>query len=368
MGTYRVLQNKIKEKGDQLEVVKNIYSEYLSIALKKKLYSNVIWTDEQQKEFDEYWIHNYGKRISNKWHRLYQNINGVFNVEYFPEHLFSIKLSQKLNPRSYSELFSDKNLLHTLFDSVNGLKIPETYICAVKGRLFDNTGNIISTNQAINIMSKLDCCVIKPTIETGSGSGVIVCSDNSEIGNIDIIQQLINHKGNFVIQEKISVCKEMSILAPNCVSTFRIMTFITDDGIHHAPVAMRIGTGTSRIDNIHAGGLVIAVDDSGYLYKNAYRLGYGDKSESFISHPDSGIVFENYYVPQVDSILKIAEICHRKIPQLDLVSWDFTVDKDENVVLIEANTNDHSIWFPQMVSSKAIFGEYTGYFIKKIRK
>ena len=43
-------------------------------------------------------------------------------------------------------------------------------------------------------------------------------------------------------------------------------------------------------------------------------------------------------------------------------------DEDGNVVIIEVNTTGQSVWFPQMVTGKGIFGEHTSEMLKLIRK
>ena len=182
-------------------------------------------------------------------------------------------------------------------------------------------------------------------------------------------EKIIEEYGrNFVIQEIIKPCDELHKLSPNCLSTMRVMTYITDNGVHTCPIALRVGTGNSDIDNIHAGGLVVAVEDDGKLGKYAYRLGYGDKAERFTKHPDSGVIFENYQLPMVPEIRNLAMKMHSRIPQCGILSWDFTIDSDNRVTLIELNTRDQSVWFPQMVSGKSLFGENTEYFLERLKR
>lgn len=50
-----------------------------------------------------------------------------------------------------------------------------------------------------------------------------------------------------------------------------------------------------------------------------------------------------------------------------MLSWDLAYNENGEVVVIEVNTTGQSVWFPQMISGKAIFGEYTAEMLHRIR-
>ena len=60
-----------------------------------------------------------------------------------------------------------------------------------------------------------------------------------------------------------------------------------------------------------------------------------------------------------NKVLKAAIKMHSTIPQVGIVHWDFTIDCEENPVLIEANIDGGSIWLPQMAWGCGAFGENT---------
>ena len=62
------------------------------------------------KEFDEYWKKNYGKKISNRWHELYEASNGVHRTDYLPEIIYSAKIESRQNNYTYCCVYADKNL------------------------------------------------------------------------------------------------------------------------------------------------------------------------------------------------------------------------------------------------------------------
>jgi D-alanine-D-alanine ligase-like ATP-grasp enzyme len=55
------------------------------------------------------------------------------------------------------------------------------------------------------------------------------------------------------------------------------------------------------------------------------------------------------------------------LPQLKMLSWDMAYDENGNIVIIEVNTTAQSVWFPQMVTGKSIFGEYTAEMLRLAR-
>ena len=52
---------------------------------------------------------------------------------------------------------------------------------------------------------------------------------------------------------------------------------------------------------------------------------------------------------------------------IGVISWDFTVDKNGNVVVIEANFKGQSVWFPQMLSGDTFFGNNITEILKYIK-
>jgi D-alanine-D-alanine ligase-like ATP-grasp enzyme len=129
--------------------------------------------------------------------------------------------------------------------------------------------------------------------------------------------------------------------------------------MHHAPIALRIGRENSNVDNIHAGGLVIGVEDNGQLLPTAYELGYGDRNTQYTHHPDTNVCFEEIVLPNIVETIRASYQMHGKFPHIGIISWDFTVNDQNQTVLVEANIMGQSVWFPQIVHGKGIFGDQT---------
>lgn len=356
----------------RIETIKSFFAEWIAIYKKAPLYKNVNWTKEQQKEFDDFWKKNYGKKISNRWHKLYEACNGVHRIDYFPEILYSTKLENKMNSYSHCRVFANKSLNDVLFDNkVDGVRTPEYFVFNDNGVLYDSKRNIIDFDTAVEFLQNVGEVVIKPTIDTSSGQGVAILNIKDGINlrdNKNIKDILLSYNKNFIVQEKIKPCEKLKILYPNAINTIRVITYIVDNKIGVAPLNLRIGGGGGEVDNIHAGGMVIAVDNNGNLGKFAYRLGWGDNFEKFEKHPDTNVVFENYNLDFIPNVINAAKALHTKLSNIGIISWDFTVDSNDNIVVVEANYSGQSVWFPQMISGKSFFGEDTVKTLKFLRR
>ncbi len=354
----------------KIETFKTFIAEWVAIFRKAPLYRNIKWTKAQQKEFDEFWIKNYGKKISNRWHRLYEAASGVYRVDYFPEILFSTKIEPKINNFTYRSVYADKNLNELFFNNrLEGVRTPDCFMANIHGRFFDSDRHLISKDKAIQILRNIGEAVIKPTVDSSSGKNVAIINMQNGVNSrngLSADQILNSYKSNFIVQEKIAACEELKMLYPNAINTFRVMSYIVGDSIEVASISLRIGGGGGEVDNVHAGGLSIAVDNEGRLAKKAVRLGYGDSFESFEKHPDTGVVFDGYKFIFIDKLISAAKRLHEMTANIGVISWDFTVDKEGNIVIVEANFKAQGVWLSQMLSGESLFGRNTRTVLKEM--
>ena len=341
--------------------------ELRDLKRKKFLYESVDLSPKQEKEIQEYFLKNLGKKFSDKWHRLYQSYTGNYDKKYFPESLYSTKLEAKLNPIKIASFLEDKSLIEILYKNVENLTIPETIVVNCSGIYYNSKREIISYEEAIKLFNKTDDIVFKTTIDSCSGRSINIYKFNNGIDQktkISIAEVFDKYQENFIAQKCITNCEEIKKLHPNSLNTFRIMTYTIDGKMYHAPLLLRIGRGGNKVDNAHAGGMFIGVSDDGKLKKFAYTE-YGEK---FDIHPDTKIKFENYQIPMVKEMIKTAYICHGLTPHLKMISWDFAIGKDNKIVLIEINTTGQSIWLSQIPHGCGIFKENTEYMYNLIKK
>lgn len=346
---------------------KQYKAEIKNIKKKQKLGNFSTLTEEQKLMIDKLWMDHYGKKINKDWHKYYTYNSSNFNVDYFPEIYFTTNLLQKFNPQGVRETLSDKILTYSLFKNVDfeKFRLPKYYIYNCNGYYYSENG-LIDIKEVLSIIDNIGEVIIKPTVDTNSGKNVRLLNIKN---GLDLIKEeridnvLKSYNKNFIIQERIKPDKKFKALNPSSINTIRIDTYISDSKVFVTPIAMRIGRNGKICDNAHAGGIQIGVKNE-KLMKYAMTE-FGDKYEV---HPDTGIIFENYKIPRVNDMIKFAKENHYRIPHMGCIAWDFTVDEDGYIVLIETNINCPSIWFPQYTTGEAFFGENTVKMIENLNK
>ena len=298
-GIYVKLEYVLKTIINRIWIIFITIHEYKNIWKLRKIYKKVTLSKEQKKQIDNFYLQNYGKKISYKWHRLYQSYTGKFDYKYVPEYIFTTKLEPKANKRIEVMPYENKNMLSIFFNEKNNpnIKTPETYIMCVEGRYFDKDRNLIDKNEAIKILKNgIYDAVIKVTVDTSSGKDVHVLSLQNGIDRKTNkkIEDIITSMGkNFVVQEKIIPDKSYELLYDKSINTLRIITYMTKNGIKTAPIILRIGQGGSTVDNTNAGGIFIGVNKDGKLLEEAFTK----SQKRYKVHPDTGIVFSEYQLP-----------------------------------------------------------------------
>ena len=338
--------------------------EILNIWHKRKLIGRVTLTPEQKKQIDEFFLENYGKRVPYWWHRLYQSYTGKFDAQYLPEYIFSVRMEPRTNTRDRVFPLEDKNMLPVLFGA-GPVRIPETCVMCVNGRFFDSARRIISKAEAAKILENRGDVVAKVSVDSSSGRGVRMLSlrDGKDALTGESIENILGSMGaNFVVQEKLRPHPAFAALHPDSINTLRVVTYMCGDKINAAPIIMRIGRGGNSVDNAHAGGIFVGVKDDGSLTDEAYT----EYQQRFTVHPDTKIVFGEYRLPFVPEIRRAAIELHGRTPALKFISWDFTVDDQNRIVLIETNLHSQTIWLAQYAHGKAFFGDDTAQMLREV--
>lgn len=336
------------------------YGELKKIKDKRRLslIKKVVLSSDQDKAIDIYYKKNFGKKISHDWHRLYTSYTGKFTKRYLPEILFSSIYEPKVNPEDYRYVLDDKLLLSLFCTDINNVRIPSVFGVYCNGIYRDEKYITMTRSDFIDRFGNAGKVIIKPAQDTSSGQKVYLVNIKDKmdlISGISLVDILNSFRGSFMIQELIIPHETLRTLYPNSANTFRIVTYLWNNKVNHCPVTLRIGQGGSYLDNAHAGGMFIEISDEGLLADKAYT----EFQSVHDRHPDTNVKFKNYRIPYVKDLIESAKKMHLNAPQLGVISWDLTIDEDGFFVLLEANTRDQSIWFPQMASGRAAFGDNT---------
>ena len=334
---------------------------------RKKIYNSFSLTDSQQRATNHYYKTHYGKKVSLKWHKYYASYTRHFDKTFFPELLYIPELEHYLNvDENYVKTFADKNVIPFLAAFV-GIKTPRVVCSCTSGVYRNGDYRIVPKEQIIRLIDNKGKFFFKPSVDSDSGRGCCIVEfvngiDGKSGKTIeDILDQVQN---GWVIQDIVKTSTALSNLSPTSVNTFRIMTYIWKGKIYSVPSILRIGRAGAFVDNAHAGGIFIGIDDDGSLHEEAFT----EFQERFFEHPDTHISFKGYSIKQFPLVLDAAKRLHELIPQVGIINWDFTLDENDEPLLIEANTLKGGIWIFQMAHGKGPFGDNTEEILEWLRK
>ena len=348
------------EVGGGIRSILNHRNEKRKYKNKKRveIYSKISLTREQKNKIDNFYKENYGKKVPHIWHRHFMAFTGNFDEKYIPELLYIPEFEAYMNlNKPYNFVCSDKNVLQYFAQSA-GVRIPETIISCTKGIFRDEQNQFIDKKEVLEILCNIGKVFIKPSVNTGSGVNcfVIDVSEGTDIISGKKMDDIIKEMGqDFVVQKLIKCHKSITNIYSGSVNTFRVISYLWNGEVRLLPAIMRIGRGGNFVDNAHAGGMFIAVDDDGTLHKTAFT----EFKNEYESHPDTNLKYEGYRIELFPEVLSAAKRMHEIIPQIGVVNWDFTIDEDGQPVLIEINISGGSVWLSQMAHGKGAFGEYT---------
>lgn len=146
-------------------------------------------------------------------------------------------------------------------------------------------------------------------------------------------------KDGVVIEEKIEQGEEMARIHPGSVNTLRIPTVIVQNEEHEPEVrlfhpSIRTGREGSFVDNFSAGGISALIDpESGVIYTD----GADKKGHTYACHPDSGVRFRGFQIPQWEEAVAMVKEAAMRIPDNHYCGWDLAFSREHGWCMVEAN-------------------------------
>ena len=325
---------------------------------RKKIYSSVKLTSIQKQQINKLYKQHYGKKIPHTWHKHFTAFTGKFDKYYFPELLFIPEFERYMNyNKNLAKVLEDKNLL-PYFANQAHIKTPKTIISCQRGLYKDQEGNIINQEQVLKQLENIGSCFLKPSIESDSGKGCRLLNFKNGLDKTsgETTHKIIKNAGNnFIIQEKVECHQSIKKIYDKSVNTFRIMTYRWKDEIIVAPAIMRIGQNNSFLDNAHAGGMFIAINEDGTLHQSAFT----EFKEEYYMHPNSKLIYKDYKIELFPQVREATKKMHTMLSDIGVINWDMTLNENGEPILIEANVNGGSIWLFQMAHGCSVFGDKT---------
>lgn len=370
---YRKYILNQQNKAQKIRLCKQYVAEFYGVLFgsDKEIVKSVTLTKAEKAEVQDYWKQIYGKKIPLYWHRKYYALTGKLDKSYVPDYIYTTQIEPKNNPDRISRILNDKSLIQSLFarklNELENVTIPKMYGGCANGFYYDEKYRPITYKTLVLRLSDAGEVILKPCIGESSGHGVqlLQLQNGIDLKSNRKIEQILEVYGkDFIIQERVRLAKEYADLHPDSCNTLRIMTYRLDNEIKVSPITLRIGRGGSHLDNGHAHGIFIGVSNDGYLQKYACDC----QNNKYEMHPDTNVIFENYFVPYIPNVINSVKEFHTCIPNLGIINWDICINDRGQVVIIEDNLSCASPWLFQSAWGKGMFGEDLKYVVSQIVK
>lgn len=190
--------------------------------------------------------------------------------------------------------------------------------------------------------------------------------DECEGHGIELITPPLNDLGNSALKTLYKSLKSRKVIIEerifnhsgldfnnNSINTIRVNTLMDRSSkVHFFKPVLRVGVGSSVVDNYNAGGCEYAIDvETGIITSLSYQ-GYQLKG---VRHPGCDKVMPGYRIPMWDEVLAMVDKACHMIPECRFIGWDVAITPS-GVQLIEGNHNPGNV-------SIEFFGE-TGWYDK----
>jgi len=144
--------------------------------------------------------------------------------------------------------------------------------------------------------------------------------DVSDDTDYKALYERLSAEKKFDIEETAVQDPELDRLCPGCICTLRVVTLLVDGKPSVVYTLLRMGSGTSYVDNVTSGGMYTLVNMSdGTLAEYAFC----DKTASYYDrHPATGTLFKGYRVPLYQEALEMCLEAALVEPHMGYVGWD----------------------------------------------
>ncbi|WP_163718420.1 sugar-transfer associated ATP-grasp domain-containing protein [Mangrovibacterium lignilyticum] len=283
---------------------------------------------------DEYALDIFGNKMYAPWLYVYSVVSGTFKEGWIPDNYYGRYIVPSwmgdYGNTSFLKPFSKNILNSNLFPDIG---------CYVNGLWLNENLEVVKEGVIVDCLFKnSEKIVFKTERNSYQGRGVHFFTKR------DFDMYEIKSLGNGVFQEYIEQNEVLAEIMPDSVATIRITTLFEETGdISVRSCYLRLGR-SSQTHILRDTEIAVNVDrGTGTLNSDAYLSDY-----SLVKyHPDTLVTFADKRIPSFEKCVEAAVILHRKIPQVRYIGWDMTVDRNDNVRIMEWNGGHTDIKFSE---------------------
>lgn len=189
-----------------------------------------------------------------------------------------------------------------------------------------------SADELIGFAQRHDAFIVKPTGGAiGRGIHVVKVSDYE---SPEACARAIAEEGGVVCEELIKQHHAIAALHPESVNTIRVYSYFDGRAVKVLCPCIRVGRGSSVVDNTGQGGVSASIDaETGIIDSD----GFGKAAETFECHPDTGVKFKGFQIPQWEGLRQTLREIAPKFPGVPLIAWDLALTADNGWCIVEGN-------------------------------
>lgn len=312
-----VMQHHLKQIPDEAKKIKKeIQSALATIGIKDNLDQIVqdilFWNFAYGFSVNEYLCYDFFHKSEQERH-TYISDREIVNFGY------------EVNDLDKMNLFSDKMLTYNMYKKY----FKREAVC------INNVKDYTLFQKFVRSHPRF---VKKETKESCGRSVELIDINQDRSGEFELFQSLIA-KGKTILEEPIIQNYKMGILNKSSVNTIRCITLAEKKEIKVAYCFAKIGREGEFVDNGAAGGILVGIDiDTGIFATD----GIDEMGRKYKEHPDSGVEFNGFSVPEWQKMKKICIQLSAKIPEVKFIGWDMAYSEDGWVV-VEGNSLSEAI-------------------------
>ena len=276
------------------------------------------------------------------WSRVCKKFHGF--SPYIIGNWHTYLLRQEFNPYEQLSSFEYKGLFDVYFPEI---PFPKSFVRRIQNVYYDLDMQVISKENAVDILSQYDAYIIKPSFGTNQGKGV----EKVDLSVVDkkkrILKSFDDQKSDFIAQEVLEQHPDVAALNPTSLNCCRV-TSVYIDGKFGLSTVFKIGKIGSNIDNWRCAYFCGVCQDgtlSQYGFTNDLKV---------VEQTDNGITIRGFKLPCYKDIVALVEKCHKRyFPNCGMIGWDVLVDKNNSVRVIEMN-----LTVPGIVAEQLAAGDF----------
>ena len=264
----------------------------------------------------------------------YSRMSGVKAEHYVTRSMAVHYIYPYLDRYDFVPAYMDKNVQKTLLglpDDQLGVITTEDVVYNSNRAFFDGEGKECSRDKALDVLvSYGKAMILKPSTESFGGHGVMKVEEGTSRSQFEAL--IDKYKYNFTFQKFIEQHPTMAQYNPTSVNTVRVVTYRDFNRKRKVLYScLRFGGKGSVMDNVCSGGGYTGVDIETGKLLNRKRYTY-----FIMDVPNIPDAMPNE-IPCWETIKSVALELHGRLPQLDIIGWDFALSPEGQPILIEFN-------------------------------